>query len=155
MPLAVSMHVQGIDELHEKLARISPRKNGGAWVRRALEICADSVQAIAAKEMIIQGSRFRGSAGPRGGKGKLMDASVHPTMLTSRHGGAGIVGSIRVNKSPLPRAIEIGSDKAYAPLHELGLGRYPKRAFLAPALEKASKEFSRIFAKELGRELAK
>jgi phage gpG-like protein len=179
-PVSLSMSVEGLDKLHDKLARISPRKNGSAWVRRALITCAERVQTIAAKEMIIQGSRFRGPAGKRGGKGKMMDAAVDARRLTSRHGGSGLVGSIRVNRSPLPMAIEVGSDKKYAAIHEEGgtinvtdkmrralhyKGMHlrkgtkkitmPKRPYLAPALEKASKEFTRIFAKELGRELAK
>ena len=150
MPLALSMSVEGLDKLHEKLARISPRKNGGAWVRRALTTCALRVQAIAACEMIIRGGRI--------GKGsRKTDAPADATRLTSRTGR--LRGSIRVNRSPLPRAIEIGSDVAYAAIHELGGsirgGTMPKRPFMAPALEKASKEFSRIFAKELGRELAR
>ena len=61
--------------------------------------------------------------------------------------------SIRINRTPLPAAIEIGTDLVYGHVHELGSRTHPKRPFLAPALQKASKEFSRIFAKELGKEL--
>jgi hypothetical protein len=181
MAVTLSITVQGTDELRARLARINPKQNP-AWVSRSLERCAELTQVIAAKEKIIQGSRFRGPKGPRGGKGKLRSAGVHPTKLTSRHGGAGIVGSIRVNKGPLPYAIEVGSDKAYAPVHEFGgtirVGsymrtiahstrsggasvarvkshsrKYPPRPFLGPGLEKASKSFDRIFTRELAKEI--
>jgi phage gpG-like protein len=146
--LSMSMHVEGLDKLHDKLERISPSRAGEAWSRRALMTCAERVQAIAAGEMIIRGGRI--------GKGRRKtDALPDPTRLTSRTGR--LRGSIRVNRSPLPRAIEVGTDVVYGAVHELiGVGRKrTKRPFMAPALEKAAKEFTRIFAKELGRELAK
>ena len=178
--IAMSVSVEGREELKQLLDRIAGRGLGRGWIGRALETCANRVQAIAAREKIISGSRFRGPAGPRGGKGKLQDAGVHPTMLTSRHGGSGLVGSIRVNKRGLPRYAEVGSDKVYAPIHELGgsirvtkkMRGYlhykgihlrksttritmPPRPFLQPALEQASHEFSRIFVNELSKELRK
>ncbi len=143
MATALSVSVQGLDELHERLSRISPRDNA-EWSRRALVTCGLLVQKIAAEEMIIRGGRF-------GTGSSLRDRIAHPSKLTSRSGR--LRGSIRVNRVPLPKAIDIGSDVAYAAVHELGLGRFPKRPFLAPALDKASKEFSQIFAKELGRAL--
>lgn len=160
MAVALSITVQGLDELHERLDRMSPKKNP-AWVGRAVRKSAELTQKITAEEMFILGSRFRGPKGPRGGKGKMRSAGTHPTKLTSRRGGAGIVGSIRTNLAPLPRAAEVGSDKVYAPVHELGLtvsrktgtAKYPPRPFLGPGLEKAAKSFDRIFAKEWAKEM--
>ena len=173
MPVTLRVSVEGMDRVMDKLNGINPQKNP-ALLRRSLITCAELVQKISAEEMIIRGSRFRGPAGPRGGKGKLVSAGVHPTKLTSRHGGEGIVGSIRVNRSPLPYAIEVGSDRVYAPVHEFGgtffvrqatssrsggsigySATYPPRPFLQPALEKAAKSFSAIFAKELEKEIRK
>jgi len=148
MPVALSIGIEGLDKLYDKLERIAPRRAGEAWVRRALVTSAMRVQEIAASEMIIRGGRI-------GAGRKKTDAPADPERLTSRTGR--LRGSIRVNRSPLPKAIDIGSDVAYAPVHELiGVGRArTKRPFLQPALDKASKEFSRIFAKELGRDLAR
>jgi hypothetical protein len=151
MAVALSIRVDGIPEVQAMLDRISPRKNS-AWVGRALDQCADLTRKIAAEEKIIQGSRWRGPAGPRGGKGKLISAAPHPTKLTSRHGGAGIVGSIRVNRiSAFVR--DVGSDKLYAPVHEYGGRFHPPRPFLSPALDDASEKFSDIFVRELDKEL--
>jgi hypothetical protein len=181
MAVTLAVSVEGLDKLQDRLNGMSPRKNP-AWVSRALVKSAALTQRIAAKQMIIQGSRFRGPKGPRGGKGKMMSAGTHPRKLTSRHGGSGIVGSIRVNRSPLPWAIEVGSDKAYAHVHEVGgtfrvpsymrtivqstrsgaasvarvrahTRRYPQRPYLKPGLEKASQDFERIFAKEWAKEM--
>jgi hypothetical protein len=181
MAVSLSISVQGLDELHERLNRVNPKTNP-AWVRRSLLKAGELTQIISSRQMIIQSSRFRGPKGPRGGKGRMMSAGVHPSKLTSRHGGAGLVGSIRVNQTPLPWAIEVGTDKAYAHVHEEGgtfsVGSYsrtiasstrsggasmalvkshsrtyPKRAFMAPGVEKAAKSFDRIFSKEWAKEM--
>jgi hypothetical protein len=149
MPVSLSITVRGIDELQARLDKINPKRNS-APIRRAMINCAELTQKIAAKEMIIQGSRFRGPKGKRGGKGKLRSAGVHPTKLTSRTGT--LRRSIRVNQSPLPFAIEVGSDLVYARVHELS-DKYP-RPFLAPGLDKAAKSFERFFIREIEKELS-
>ena len=40
-----------------------------------------------------------------------------------------------MDKSGLPGRISVGSELNYAAIHEFGLGRFPVRAFLKPALE--------------------
>ena len=180
MAVALSITVQGLDELHERLNRISPSKNS-AWVARSLKKCAELTQDITANEMIIRGGRFRGPKGKRGGKGKMRSAGVDPKRITSRTGT--LRRSIRVNTSTLPFAAEVGSDLVYAAVHEFGgtysipsysraiatstrsggssmalvkahSATYPARPYLAPGLDKAAKSFSDIFAKELGKVLA-
>jgi len=144
MAATIRAKVTGIKELNTKLKKLTPATNRQIMVQSLLD-CAALVQENAATKQIIQGSRFF-ATGPRGGK-TLKDAPVDPFRLTSRHGGSGIVGSISVNTRALPTAIEVGSDKVYAPIHELGLGRYPKRAFLAPAVDATEHRFPEMFLK--------
>ena len=134
MAVALRISVQGLDELHERLDRINPKKNT-AWVARALVKSALRVQEIAAKDKI-----------KRGGKGPPV-----PGILTSRTGT--LRRSIRVNRSPLPWAVEIGTDLVYGAVHEHGGKFHPPRPFLKPGLEDASRDLDRIFAKELAKEL--
>jgi phage gpG-like protein len=154
MAVALSITVQGVEELRKRLDRLSPKKNP-AWVRRSLIDCAELTQKISAEEMIIRGGRFRGPKGPRGGKGKMTDAAVHATKLTSRSGH--LRDMIRVNHSPLPWAIEVGTDLIYGAVHELGkhkrIPNYPARPFLKPGLEKAAKKFDDIFMREWKKEM--
>lgn len=112
---------------------------------------AELVLVDAAQNQIIRGGRVRGPAGPRGGKGKLLDTKPHPSKLTSRSGelrrSLGVTrGS---DRSGLPRYIDVGSDLVYARVHELGLGRFPKRAFLAPAVAAVSPKFEGLLLAEL------
>jgi hypothetical protein len=98
----------------------------------------------AVEHQIIRQGRIR-ILGPRGGRGKLVNSDVDPRRLTNRHGGHGLVGSLSQNRgtdrSGLPRYIDVGSDKKYAPVHEYGLGHYPPRPFLKPALAAVEPRF--------------
>ena len=58
-----------------------------------------------------------------------------------------MVGSIAVNRTPLPAAIEVGTHLQYGAIHEQGLGNYPKRAFLEPAVEDTEDKFPESFKK--------
>ena len=167
------------------LDRISPQRAGVNWVNRALVFAGLRVQELASSKYIKRGGRVR-VAGPKGGKGKLTSAGPISGKLTSRNGGAGLVGSIRVDRGGLPLFVDIGSDRIYAAVHELGFSgtvrvsahtrtsafgrktkkaftvpahsrkmKMPKRPYLAPALEDASKDFSAIFVKELDKELGR
>lgn len=176
MAVAVSVRVDGIPEVEAMLKRIAPGTNP-KWVRGSMVDCGLLTQKIAAKEMIIQGSRFRS-----GGKGKLRNAGVHPRKLTSRRGGAGLVGSIHVNRAGLPWSVEVGTDLGYGAVHELGWSgtqRIPShtrtvawgrkvapfkvkaftrsvtfraRPYLAPGLTKAAEKFSAIFVRHWKKE---
>jgi phage gpG-like protein len=176
MAVSLSIRVEGIPELKAQLDRVNPKKNT-AWMRDSLGDCGLLTQKIAAEEKIIRGGSFRGKSGPRGGKGKLQNAGVHPKKLTSRTGT--LRRSIRVNRSPLPWAVEVGTDLTYGAVHEEGWSgtqripshtrtvvfgrkvapfrvnafsrnvRYPARPYLGPGLEKAAKSFSDIFIRKL------
>jgi phage gpG-like protein len=112
---------------------------------------AELVLTDAAQNQIIRGGRFRAAPGPRGGKGKLRNTKPHPSKLTSRSGE--LRRSLSVNRgrdrSGLPRYVDVGSDLVYARVHELGLGSYPKRAFLAPAVAAVSPRFEGLLLGEL------
>lgn len=142
MTLAVSVKVTGGAELERALKKLSPSQNKKILTESLLQ-CAYLVAENAAKEQIIQGSRFF-ATGPRGGR-TLKDAPVHPTKLTSRRGGAGLVGSITPEWHKKPFSIDVGTHLKYGPVHELGLGRYPKRAFLEPAVKAVENRFPDVF----------
>ena len=138
MPAFIKTSVTGVKAFNKKLDRMNPQKNTSKLKRAPLKKAAKLVQKIASKEKIVRG-RPRHSA-------------PLPDRLTSRHGGAGLVGSIRVNENPLPGAIEIGTDLDYGAIHEFGLGRFPKRPFLGPALKDATRKIETFFEDALNRE---
>ena len=138
MPTFIKANVTGVKEFNKKMDRMNPQKNTSKLKRAPLIKGALLVQKIAAKDKIVRG-RPRHSA-------PLTDR------LTSRHGGSGLAGSIRVNENPLPSAIEIGTDLGYGAIHEFGLGRYPKRPFLGPALKDATRKIEKFFEDALNRE---
>ena len=80
----------------------------------------------------------------RGGKGPPVKG-----ILTSRTGT--LRRSIRVNRSPLPWAVEVGTDLVYGAVHELST-RFP-RPYLAPALDDMADKFDDIFAREIAKEI--
>jgi hypothetical protein len=132
MPVALSVKVEGVKELQARLDRIDPKKNS-AWVARALMKCALRVQEVAAKEKILPG-----------GKGPPVKG-----ILTSRTGT--LRRSIGVNRSPLPWAVEVGTDLIYGAVHETSK-KFP-RPFLKPSLDDVADEMDDIFARELAKEL--
>ena len=134
MAVSLSIRVDGIPEVEAMLDRINPKKNS-AWVGRALLKCALGVQKTAAEKKIR-----------RGGKGPPV-----PRILTSRTGT--LRRSIRVNRSLLPWAVEVGTDLVYGAVHEKGSKHHPPRPFLAPALEDESSDFDRIFSREWAKEM--
>lgn len=136
MAVSTTFKVTGLKEFDKRLRKVDPERNPKI-PRRALDKAALLTQKIAAKEMIVTG-RPRGSA-------------PLPNKLTNRHGGEGLVGSIAVNRSPLPKAIEIGTELVYGAVHEKGLRGFPKRPFLKPALDKASRKFGGYFEREIAR----
>lgn len=145
MPVSVKVVLTGDKKFLAKLEAVaSPR------VRiKALNEAAFLLAKIAAEEKILRGGRFFGAGG------KLTDSPPHPTKLTSRSGR--LRGSLHprqaIDRSGLPKYIEVGTDVKYAAQHELGLAPYPPRPFLKPAAEDVSKELPRIFEKWLTREI--
>jgi len=69
-------------------------------------------------------------------RGRGKKAPPLPRKLTSRNAGRGLVGSIAVDRSQRARnQYAVGTRLRYGPVHELGLGPYPKRPFLKPGAE--------------------
>jgi phage gpG-like protein len=161
-------------QLRKLTNRIDPSRGGKAWVVPALTEAAELTQSIITTKKIRRGGRFRGPAGPRGGRGAIQSAPAHPTMLTSRSGR--LRGSIAVNRGPLPRAIEVGTDVVYAAIHEKGgsihisdrmrrvlhaKGIHPRasttritmpaRPYFEPGLDEASLSFEKIFVRRFER----
>lgn len=126
----ISVKVTGVPEVQRMLERLSPRQTRDIVVQSLLD-CASLVQANAKEQQMIPGG----------------DAPPDPKMLTSRRGGAGLQGSIAVNRQPLPAAIEVGTHLVYGRIHELGEGNYPKRAFLEPAVLAVEDRFPDVFMK--------
>lgn len=138
--VSFKINVTGLKKLDKKLRQIDPERHRSI-LTRSLTKAALLVQKIAATEKIDRGR------GPK--------APVLLNKLTSRRGGAGLVGSIRVNRSGFPHFVEIGTDLGYGAEHELGLKGRKKRPFLAPALKDAEKRIRRIFEQEMNREIRK
>jgi hypothetical protein len=128
--------IVGTKELQRRLKKMDPGANQ-AILRRSLEEAAGRMQSDIAKVQIVGG---RGDSPP------LLDR------LSNRHGGRGLAGSIGINTSPLPFAIEVGTHLAYGPVHEEGRGPYPVRAFLQPALDKIAPKLGAIVVKHWKKE---
>ena len=153
--MRISVSIRGIPELRAQLQKLQAPKLHRP-MREFLLKAAHAVLVNAAETQILRGGRVRGPAGPRGGKGKLRDTKPHPSKLTSRSGE--LRRSLSVNRgsdrSGLPRYIDVGSDLVYARVHELGLGRFPRRAFLVPAAEAVAPKFRGLLAAELAKVLS-
>jgi len=130
----------------KNLKRVDPKSNPKI-VSSALIDMANRVARDAATNQIIR-------SGQKG--------VVDPKRITSRTGN--LRGSLSpryaVNRSGLPRYIEVGSYVEYSRIHEQGgwAGQtgarfiMPKRPFLAPALEEVSTKFEEIFIKHWAKE---
>ncbi len=127
-----------LERIQNLLAHASPAENRRIF-RRGMRACAEIVQKITTEEMIVRGRR---------------KSPPLPDRLTDRRTGSGLIGSIAINQ-PRDSVAEVGSHLVYAPLHEYGLGRFPPRPFLSPALEKASAQFGTIFVETIEQELAR
>jgi phage gpG-like protein len=123
-PTGISVRISGIDPVLKAMERLSPKENRAIMVSSLVE-CAELVQKDAKENQIIRGGTAI-SIGPRGGKRKVQ-RPPHPTRLTSRTGT--LRRSITVDRSPLPFAIEVGTNLRYGRAHELGFdGRVSVRS---------------------------
>jgi HK97 gp10 family phage protein len=136
MAVSIGVSVTGTKELKRALERMNPGTNKRI-LRNSLLEAAFMLQKDAATNQIRHGAR---------------KSPPIPGKLTNRHGGAGLVGSIRVNRGPLPFAIEVGTDKAYGARHEFGTRGMPRRPFLQPALDKIAPKFGDIVVKHWKKE---
>lgn len=148
--------------------------------RRALLKCAFLALENITSEQIIRGGRVRGPRGPKGGKGKLVSAPAHPSKLTSRHGDLrrSLGKKFGIDRSGLPRYLDIGTDLVYGAAHEFGAkikvspkmraalhykGIHlraktkriilPPRPFIKPGLEAVEPKFPNVFVREWKEEL--
>ena len=132
----LSAKLIGGEALRRRIADLTPDQNRRIVAPALVESMLLTLR-IAAREKIHPGSR---SSGP-----------PKPKILTSRHGGAGLVGSLGRNegldKSGLPNFIEGGTHLVYGKMHEGGLGPFPPRPFLGPALADAQRQYGDIFEK--------
>ena len=165
MGVSINVNVVHLGDLVRTLERISPKQNR-RWVGSALLEAAKLTQTLAQTKYIIRGGRVA-SVGPRGGR-RIVDRRAHPSRLTSRHGN--LRASIGISVAGSPRFVSVGTDSAYAAIHEVGGRiritprmrrvlhakgihprksttqiRMPKRPFMKPALDEASKQFEGIF----------
>ncbi len=116
MAIGHKIQLIGDEKYRRALVKSNPKKNRRT-ISDALERIANLVSA-GAKLNIVRG---RQSQPPLADK------------LTFRKGGA--VGSIGIDLSGLPRWSEAGSIFKYPMIHELGLGRFPVRQWLQPAVD--------------------
>jgi phage gpG-like protein len=90
-------------------------------------------------------------------RGRGRDPEIAPPLakrLTFRSGR--LSGSISTDATQLPRQVVVGTPVAYGPVHELGLGPFPKRAFLEPAADHVMETNARaVFEKALARARAR
>jgi phage gpG-like protein len=126
MAATVKVTIIGMPQVRAMLKRLTPAESRKVVVDSLLE-CAHTIQRNAAEKQILPG-----------GKGP-----PDPKQLTSRTGT--LRGSIAVNRSPLPAAVEIGTHLVYGPVHELGGRHHPRRPFLAPAVEETEEGFPDVF----------
>lgn len=110
---ALTVKIEGFRELERRLQKMNPKKTP-VILKRGLTRVALQIQKNAQKEQIKSG-----------GGGKRNASAPLPNRLTSRTGTGR--RSIRVNRGPLPRAIEIGTDLRYMAAHERG-GTFTRRS---------------------------
>lgn len=107
MPVVMGVSVQGDKALARLMSRVDPKRHGVQWQRAALLRAGFLLQKVAAQKKIR-----RGGATKKGASRPLLG------VLTSRTGT--LRYSIGVDRGPLPRAVEVGSDLKYAGVHETG-----------------------------------
>ena len=132
MAVQLRARVLGTESLRRKLKKLNPEENK--------RILTDSLGEMA---LLIQ-QNVRNKQLP------FANESTRAALnrLHSRSGK--LRRSIGINRKPLPRAIEVrveGKPKAYAPLHEFGLGSRRRRPFMRPALDRIAPRFGEIVVK--------
>ena len=162
----ISVNVSGLKSVQAALKRANPKANTQIPAKFFTRV-AGEIQRNAKDKQIAGGGR---------GKGKALVAL--PRKLTSREGT--LRRSIRVNRGPLPWAVEVGTDLGYGAVHEFGgrfsipsanvashtrnvafgkkvkpftvpahtrkahTAKYPKRAFMQPALDAITPRMGKI-----------
>lgn len=120
--IGITITTPGFFQVQQLIDRLNPSLNENIWnvglSRIVLHLQAETVKPV--------GGFIRHGAGK--------DAPALPDILTNRHGGSGLVGSIAPDYTGLPRLASLGSDLPYAGIHEDS-----KRAYLLPTYDKAER----------------
>jgi phage gpG-like protein len=102
------------------------RGEGRRMVKSAYGTMTRRVKQLAVNKFILDGSGLGAD-------------HIDEKRLTSRSGQ--LRKSIFTDASKSPKEAFVGAKAPYATIHEFGLGRFPERAFLRPALEEAAAQF--------------
>jgi len=132
MALVIAAKLKFDPGVKRKLAKLNPTATPRVFEKAAMEV-ALRIQTLAQKKYILSGN------GP-----------VHAKYLTHRTGN--LRDSIRVDRSGLPRKIEVGTEVLYGAYHETGKGVKKARPFMAPALKEVQPKIPAIFVKHWKRE---
>lgn len=127
MAAAITVNIEGTKELQRRLAKLNPQQNVEIFIRSAREVAT----LIAANARNVQIRRGRGA--------------VHPSQLT--HRDYGLRDSIAPDFRGFPRFAEVGTELFYGAIHEFGLGHFPARPFMQPALDDVHPEIPSIFVR--------
>ena len=127
---SLKITVTGLPGVHRLLGAITPSKNPQIF-RGALTDMGESVQRAA-------------RANIRDGSGRPSRRHLTNRTHTTRR-------SIFLGKQNLPRSIAVDSTSVAYYVHELGSSKYPKRAFLLPALQSESRFFEGILLRHIDR----
>ena len=133
MAVQLRVRIVGSKALTKALDKMNPGINKKI-LRDSLIEAALGIQKDAAGNQIL-----------RGGGGKRNARPAVAGRLTSRTGT--LRRSIKVDRGPLPFAIEAGTDLVYGAVHEFGLGGRQRRPFMKPALDKVAPKFGDIVVK--------
>ncbi len=137
MAIRITVKETGLHKVTRLLGKISPALN-----RRLFDISLTRSILEMQKEVTTSSDFIK-----HGRTGLPAD----PDFLTSRRGGAGLVGSIIPDYSGLPRVASLGSDLPYAGVHEDS-----RRAYLLPTYDKmaSADRFAEIMSKVIEAEMA-
>lgn len=139
MGAAISVRIEGGKNLQAALRRMDPEQNLRIFRLSAGEI-ALKIATNAKEAQLLKG----------GGPISLPSQTKGSKRLYNR--SHRLYDSIGVDFSPLPKAVEVGSDVIYAPRHEYGLGGMPARPFMRPALDAIKPKIPGIVVKHWKRE---
>ena len=127
MAAAITVKLEGGAKLQKALAKLNPAQNAQIFSLSARQAAV----LIAANARNVQIRRGRGA--------------VDPARLT--HRSFTLRNSIAPDFRGLPRFAEVGTEKFYGAIHEFGLGRFPSRPFMVPALEAIKPQIPAIVAR--------
>ncbi len=138
MAVNLKVSLKPSPKMAQAFRKMDPARNRRIFAQGAIE-AALLIQANAAGVQILKGGGGIRNARP-----------PHPTQLTSRTGR--LRGDIAVDRSPLPHAIEVGTDLVYGAAHEFGVGALPKRPFMGPAFAAVRRKIPEILVRVWRRE---